>query len=80
MSPHRLRHTFATRLLNQRMPIKSLRKLLGHQILKTTQIFARVYDKTLYKQFQDAMTRLETKILKPHLTDIKQESSPIFAD
>lgn len=59
VSPHRLRHTFATRLLNQGMPIHSLRKLLGHQNLNTTQIYARVYDETLYKQFQEAMARLE---------------------
>ncbi len=59
VSPHRLRHTLATRLVNQGMPILSLRKLLGHQHLNTTQIYARIYDKTLYKQFKEAMSRLE---------------------
>jgi len=59
VSPHRLRHTTATRLINQGMPIHSLRKLLGHQNLNTTQLYARVYDETLYRQFKEAMTRLE---------------------
>ncbi len=51
VSPHKLRHTMATRLLNQGMPIHSLRKLLGHKNLGTTQIYAHIYDETLYQQF-----------------------------
>ncbi len=59
VSPHVLRHTLATRLLNQGMPIQSLRKLLGHQDLNTTLIYAQVYDETLNQQFQTAMRALE---------------------
>ena len=59
VSPHRLRHTIATRLINQGMPIHSLRKLLGHQHLNTTQVYARIYDETLYERFKTAMSRLE---------------------
>jgi len=59
VSPHKLRRTLATRLLNQGMPIHSLRKLLGHQHLNTTQIYARIYDQTLYRQFREATDRLE---------------------
>ena len=79
VSPHRLRHTFATRLLNQGMSIHSLQKLLGHQNLNTTQIYARVYDETLYQQFQNAMSRLESKVLEPPLQDIGQVPAPIVA-
>lgn len=57
--PHKLRHTVATRLVNQGMPTQSLRKLLGHQNLSTTQLYARIYDETLYRQFKDAMSSLE---------------------
>jgi site-specific recombinase XerD len=59
VSPHRLRHTLATRLINEGMPIHSLRKLLGHQHLDTTQQYARIYDETLYEQFKAAMSQLE---------------------
>jgi site-specific recombinase XerD len=59
VSPHRLRHTMATRLVNQGMPILSLKKLLGHQHLNTTQLYARIYDETLYRQFKEAMSHLE---------------------
>ena len=41
------------------MPIHSLRKLLGHQRLDTTQLYAQIYDETLYQQFKEAMARLE---------------------
>jgi integrase/recombinase XerD len=60
VSPHRLRHTFATRLLNRGMPITSLQKILGHKHLNTTQCYAQVYDETLYVQFQAAISRLES--------------------
>ena len=59
VSPHMLRHTLATRLINQGMPITSLRKILGHERLSTTQIYAHIYDETLYQQFRDVMSCLE---------------------
>jgi integrase/recombinase XerD len=59
VSPHKLRHTIATRLINQGMPIHSLRKMLGHENLNTTQLYARIYDETLHAQFKEAMSRLE---------------------
>lgn len=40
--PHRLRHTLATRLLNQGMRITSIQRLLGHDKLDTTMIYAHV--------------------------------------
>ncbi len=64
VSPHKLRRTMATRLINQGMPIHSLRKLLGHQHLNTTQLYARIYDETLYKQFTEAMSKLESGAVK----------------
>jgi integrase/recombinase XerC len=59
VSPHRLRHTFATRLINAGMPITSLQKLLGHDHLSTTQIYARVYDATVERDYRQAMAQLE---------------------
>jgi site-specific recombinase XerD len=59
VTPHQLRHTLATRLINQGMPIHSLRKLLGHQHLNQTQLYAQIYDETLYQQFSQAMAHLE---------------------
>ena len=60
MSPHRLRHTLATFLVNQGMPIVSLQKLLGHQSIDKTMIYARVHDETVQIQFTSAMAQIES--------------------
>lgn len=57
--PHRLRHTLATRLVNAGMSIVSLQRLLGHDKLETTMIYARVHDATVVQDFRLAMARLE---------------------
>ena len=59
LSPHRLRHTLATLLVNQGMPITSLQKLLGHQDINTTLIYAKVFDETVRQQFAAAMAEVE---------------------
>ena len=60
MTPHRLRHTLATLLINQGMTIVSLQKFLGHQDINKTLIYARVHDETVKNQFASAMTNIET--------------------
>jgi integrase/recombinase XerC len=59
VSPHRLRHTLATRLLNAGMAITGVQKLLGHEYLSTTQIYARVYDSTVEADYRQAMAKVE---------------------
>jgi site-specific recombinase XerD len=59
VSPHRLRHTLATRLLNAGMAITGVQKLLGHEYLSTTQIYARVYDSTVEADYRQAMAQVE---------------------
>ena len=58
VTPHRLRHTLATRLINRDMSLESLRKLLGHKYLRTTQQYARIYDVTVREQFETAMAKI----------------------
>ncbi len=58
VSPHRLRHTLATRLLNKGMPITSLQRLLGHEKLATTMIYARVHNETVRRDYERAYARL----------------------
>lgn len=58
-SPHRLRHTLATQLVNQAMPLVSVAKLLGHRSLNTTQHYARLFEQTVKEQFEAAAAHIE---------------------
>jgi site-specific recombinase XerD len=59
VTPHRLRHTLATRLLNTGMDITRIQKLLGHEHLDTTLIYARALDTTVEADYRRAMGQIE---------------------
>jgi site-specific recombinase XerD len=59
LTTHRLRHTLATRLLNAGVDITRIQKLLGHQHITTTQIYARVFDTTVQADYYQAMHKIE---------------------
>jgi len=79
MTPHRLRHTLATLLINQGMPIVSLQKFLGHQDINKTLIYARVHDETVKTQFASAMDTIETVLIPDWPTQFDTiVNSPIY--
>ena len=54
-SPHTIRHTYATRMLEQGMPIQSLQRLMGHEQITTTEGYLRLTNGTIEKDYRQAV-------------------------
>lgn len=61
-SPHCLRHTFATQLLNAGVSLEVLKELMGHRSVQMTLRYTELYETTKRQQYTEAMGRITRQV------------------
>ncbi|HEM56317.1 MAG TPA: hypothetical protein ENO30_06130 [Thermodesulfobium narugense] len=59
ITPHQLRHSLATFLLNQGVELKYIQEILGHENINTTNIYAKLTEKTIKTEYYKSLDKLE---------------------
>jgi len=73
---HRLRHTYATELLNAGMSLVAIMKLLGHRSFRMTMRYAAITHDTVARDYHAAMARVSARYDVPLSSSLSGQPDP----
>jgi len=79
ITPHQLRHTYATSMVNAGMGLYSVMKLLGHMDMRMTLRYAELYPTTLHREYQSALESIKKRYEIPPPSSSDENFNPIQA-
>jgi hypothetical protein len=74
ITPHQLRHSCATMLLNTSAPVVIVQSILGYKRIDTTLRYARLYDGTISADYYEAMAKIEVRM------EMELQQEPVTAN
>lgn len=77
-SPHSMRHTTATHMVEAGIPLLVIKNFMGHSSIQTTQIYAKITQENLNKQTELWNKTWLSETNKPESKDVRFENIPTF--
>jgi integrase len=79
VTPHQLRHSMATLLVNAGAPFSTLQALMGHKHIETTLRYGRLYDATVAADYYRAVCQVEARVESPEGGNGNGNTGPLLA-